>query len=139
MAHLIPAQKSVILEQARLPRRNVAAIGRQVGCSRQTVYNQLNKRWPSTGEPAAFLVENKRRRKNKYTAQQELDVLSFFDLYPFATFSDGLAVLKLDLSVDTLSRILARNGIKTYVSKRKPFMNLIHQGKRLVVKTYRYS
>lgn len=127
MSHLNANQKSRIKTLTKTTEKT--DIGKVVGCSRQTVYNVLNKHWPA-GREEVSISSNRRKKGNSYTNQDVQNVISFFNLYPFATFKDCKNILNLRWCINTIRTILHTNNINTYYSKRKPYLDLNTQATR---------
>jgi biotin operon repressor len=132
MSHLNLNQKIQLLKRFNSEKRHCSKtlVARELGCHRTTIYRQINKLWPESGEEVVLKEKNTRKKKNSYTVQEEEKVLSFFDNYPFASYKDCRLLEKLRFTIPTIRNLLMRNGVKTYVSKSKPFLNLGHQVKR---------
>lgn len=110
---------------------NFSALARELGCKRNAIHYQLNKYQKEYHQNLANVPKTINRSKsNSYTAQEEINILSFFDLHPFASFSSCKKLLNLKYAINTIRKILKENGMENFVSKRKPFMNLSHQAKR---------
>ena len=132
MAHLNHAQKFFIYRTlSSETKTSKSSLAKEIGCKRDTIYKLIQKFYSPNGNLVNFFPsKNQRNRKNIYTKQQEVNVMSFFDLFPFASFMDCKRLLDLPFTIFTIRNILKRNLVGTYVAKRKPFMNLSHQAKR---------
>lgn len=132
MAHLNLSQKMQIYKAINSSSTNKIELAENIGTSRRNLYYVINKHWPTDRDGKPLEEKCKRIRSAKYTCQEEVNVLNFFDLFPFATYLDCIKYNNLSYCINTIRSILKKNGIYNYVSKRKPFLNLINQNKRQV-------
>lgn len=116
-----------VLGDSEFNRSQLAKNG--IGRSRRTiVYHQ--KKILRDGIENYLTDKYSRNRKPAYSSQDELNILSFFNDYPFATLKDSIAFCNLNYSTSTIRRLLLRNGINTFTCKRVPYLKLEHQTKR---------
>lgn len=133
MPYLNKSQKIKIIQAFENSDKKVCvtSLAEEIGCKRGAVYYQWSKYLKELNQDISNIPEIVTRKKStKYTKQEEINILSYFDLYPFSSLLDCKSFLNLSFSIDTIRNVLIKNEIGTFVAKRKPFMNLSHQAKR---------
>lgn len=130
MADLNAKQINVIndLSISNTKKTNIASI---LHCSRQTVYNHLEKLFPRDNSAGEIKTRVRKIGSYKSNAQTEANILEYVLNHPFCTNREIIVDLNLDVKSEvTISNWLKKIGIGSYKANIKPAITPINKSKR---------
>ena len=71
-------------------------------------------------EKGSISCDKRPGRKRKLTMSDERQIVIHAKFHPSASFKEIIDDLHLDVSTNTISRVLKRHGLKSYVARKKP-------------------
>ena len=128
----ITTNERVYIKNLKSSGIRVKRIQGMIGCARSTVYETLERASPRNGNEPRYITK-KRVGCYKITAQIEARILDYITVHRFAIAKDIIRDLELNVkSTQTIGNVLKRNGIGTYCTAKKPFVNTQNKAKRFV-------